>query len=122
VYHSDGSSRQGMSHSLPQRPSATSCGLGAGDRFRLSRQRIPCYILREGVSRPVGLVVPLPAVRSALLRRGRVARLVKAELDPTGKADGRQQAPALVADRPGHLDPLGLKGGHGGGHIVAQQV
>src|SRR5215218_1048972 len=29
-----------------------------------------------------------------------------------GEGDGRQQAPALVADRPGDLDPLGLEGGH----------
>jgi hypothetical protein len=56
------------------------------------------------------------------LSRGRVARLVETQLDPAGESDGRQQAPALVADRPGDLDPLGLEGGHRGGDVVAQQV
>jgi hypothetical protein len=51
-----------------------------------------------------------------------VTGLVEAELDPAGEGDGRQQAPALVADRPHHLDSLGLKGGHGGGDVVAEQV
>jgi hypothetical protein len=50
-----------------------------------------------------------------------VAGLVEAELDPAGEADGGQQAPALVADEPGDLDPVGLKGGHGGGDVVAEQ-
>src|SRR4029450_11277375 len=55
---------------------------------------------------------------------GRVggARLVEAELDPAGQAAGRQQAPALVADRPGDLDPLGLEGGHRGGDVVGQKI
>jgi hypothetical protein len=44
--------------------------------------------------------------------------LVEAELDPAGEGDGRQQASALVADRPGGLDPLGLEGGHVVGHEV----
>jgi hypothetical protein len=51
-----------------------------------------------------------------------VARLVQAQLDPTGEGDGGEQAPALVAHRPGHLYPLGLEGGHGGGHVVAQEI
>jgi hypothetical protein len=51
-----------------------------------------------------------------------VARLAEAELDAAGEGDGRQQAPALVADRPGDLDRLGLEGGHGGGDVVAEQV
>src|SRR5215218_10387383 len=38
--------------------------------------------------------------------------LVEAELNPAGEGDGRQQGPALVAARPGDLDPLGLEGGH----------
>jgi hypothetical protein len=46
----------------------------------------------------------------------------RGQLDPAGEADGRQQAPALVADRPGDLDPLGLEGGHRGGDVVAQQI
>jgi hypothetical protein len=49
-----------------------------------------------------------------------VAGLVEAELDPAREGDGRQQAPALVADRAGDLDPLGLEGGHGGGDVVAE--
>ena len=44
----------------------------------------------------------------------------RAELDPAGKHDGRQQAPVLVADRPGNLDPLGLEGSHRSGDVVAQ--
>jgi hypothetical protein len=51
-----------------------------------------------------------------------VTGLVEAELDPAGEGDGRQQPPALVADRPHHLDSLGLEGGHGGGDVVAEQV
>jgi hypothetical protein len=51
-----------------------------------------------------------------------VLGLVNAELDPAGEGDGGQQAPALVVDRPGDLDSLGLEGGHGGGDVIAQQV
>jgi hypothetical protein len=58
--------------------------------------------------------------RSAGPRSGGAAG--RAELDPAGEADGRQQAPALVADRPGDLDALGPEGGHGGGDVVAQQI
>jgi hypothetical protein len=61
-------------------------------------------------------------VRFARLRRGRVAWLVETQLDPAGEGDGREQAPALVADRPGDLDPLGLEGGHGGGHVVGHEI
>ena len=56
------------------------------------------------------------------LRRGRVLGLVEAELDPAGKGHGRQQAPALVADRSGDLDPLGLEGGHDGGDVVGHEI
>src|SRR6266542_4157813 len=51
-----------------------------------------------------------------------VARLVETELDPAGEGDGGEQAPALVADRPGNLDPLGLKCGHGGGDVVGHEI
>jgi hypothetical protein len=51
-----------------------------------------------------------------------VAGLVEAELDPARQGDGGQQAPALITDRPGHLDPLGPQAGHGGGDVVAQQI
>jgi NAD(P)-dependent dehydrogenase (short-subunit alcohol dehydrogenase family) len=69
----------------------------------------------EGPTSPAGL-------GSGRLGRGRVAWLVEAELDPAGEGDGGEQAPALVADRPCDLDPLGLEGRHGGGDVVAEQV
>jgi hypothetical protein len=59
-------------------------------------------------------------LRSAAPRSG--AEAGRAERDPVGQGDGRHQAPALVTDPPGDLDPLGLKGGHGGGDVVAEQV
>jgi hypothetical protein len=65
-------------------------------------------------------------MRPCLIRcvelRSAVPRLVEAELDPAGEGDGRQQAPALIADRPGELDPLGLEGGHGGGDVVGHEI
>jgi hypothetical protein len=64
------------------------------------------------VSIKPGRRLPLRAVRSARPRRGRVTRLVETQLYPAREGDGRQQAPALVADRPGDLDPLGLEGGY----------
>jgi len=48
--------------------------------------------------------------------------LVDAELRAVGQADRRQQAPALIGDLPGHLDPLTAQLGQGGVDVVAPQV
>src|SRR5712691_119335 len=56
------------------------------------------------------------------LDRGRVARLVQAELPTAREPDRGQEPPALVADRPAQLDALGLQLLGGPLEVVAHQV
>jgi len=87
-----------------------------------SPRRPPSTALRPTPSPGRSASAVRAALRSARLGRGRVARLVEAELDPAGEGDGGEQAPALVTDRSGDLDPLSLEGGHGGGDVVGHEI
>src|SRR6266498_6137670 len=103
--------------------------LRSGCRNRLCQSWLRVQPSRGAARRPSGLV-PGGRVRDGGLtassgsrpQRGGVARLVQAELATAWELDGREQSPALVADRAGELDAIALQLFNGGVDVSAHQV
>jgi len=65
------------------------------------------------------------AIRTVTLKRGPIAvgdGARRAQLAPIRQPDGGEQPPALVADRPRHLDPFASQLGQSRRQVVAHQV